>query len=74
MSHRNIEEMTEKAKEILKLTQELEKMAEENSFGLNVYSDQINFEDWLSSDCFGEGNSEEFGVGADGHIWHSSSC
>lgn len=74
MSHRNIEEMTEKAKEILKLTQELEEMASANDFGVNMYSDQISFDDWLSSDCFGEGNSEEFGVARDGAVWYSSSC
>lgn len=74
MSHRNIEEMTAKAKEIMKLTQELEQMANENDFGMEIYSDQISFNDWLSSDCFGEGNSEEFGVGADGNVWHASSC
>lgn len=74
MSDRNIPEMEQKAKEILKLVQDLEKMASDNDFGLTVDSDQINFQDWLSSDCYGEGNSEEFGVGADGHTWHSSSC
>lgn len=74
MSHRNIEEMTEKAKEILKLVNQLEEMASENDFGMDIYSDQITFSDWLSSDCFGEGNSEEFGVASDGNVWHSSSC
>lgn len=74
MSDRNITEMEQKAKDILKLVKELEEMASANDFGVEIYSDQISFQDWLSSDCYGEGNSEEFGVGADGNTWHSSSC
>lgn len=74
MSDRNIKGMEEKAKEILKMVRELEEMASNNDFGVDICSDQINFSDWLSSDCYGEGNSEEFGVGADGNVWHASSC
>lgn len=74
MSDRNIAQLTEKAKEILKLTEELENLARENDFGVNIYSNSISFDDWLSSDCFEEGNSEGFDVNADGNVWYSSSC
>lgn len=74
MSERNIVALEEKAKEILKLVEELNELAEANDFGVDFSESQINFSDWLSSDCYGEGNSEEFGVGADGNVWHASSC
>lgn len=74
MSHRNILEMEEKAKEILELAKELQKMAEENNFSFHMTSERIVFDDWLSSDCFGEGTSEEFGVTSAGDVWHSSAC
>lgn len=74
MTDRKIDEMAEKAKKIVEQITELEKMANENDFGFEIYGDRITFEDWLSSDCYGEGNSETFGVDGAGEVWQTSSC
>lgn len=72
---RNIDQIQEKALEAQKIIKELHALAEANDFGLDISCDgEMTFEDWQSSDCFGEGNSETFGVYADGSVWVTSSC
>lgn len=72
---RNIKELQEKALETQKVIKELEELARENGFGLelNEYGD-LTFNDWHSSDCYGEGNSDTFGVNSDGSVWVTSGC
>lgn len=60
--------------EVAKLLGKLETMANEASFGMDVSGAYLTFNDWQSSDCYGEGNSETFGVNEDGSVWYSSSC
>lgn len=72
---RKISELQAKAVEAQKIIRELEVLARENDFGFEMnYSGEMTFEDWQSSDCFGEGNSETFGVNADGSVWLTSGC
>lgn len=72
---RDIEAVMAKAVEAQKTIRELEELARENDFGFAItLSGEMTFEDWQSSDCFGEGNSETFGVYADGSVWVTSSC
>lgn len=72
---RHIEEIKAKAVEAQKIIRELEELARDNDFGFEMtYSGEMTFEDWQSSDCFGEGNSETFGVNADGSVWLTSGC
>lgn len=72
---RKVEELQAKAVEAQKIIRELEELARENDFGFEMnYSGEMIFEDWQSSDCYGEGNSETFGVNADGSVWITSSC
>ncbi len=72
---RKIKELQTKAVEAQKIIRELEELARENDFGfIRNYSGEMTFEDWQSSDCYGEGNSETFGVYADGSVWVTSSC
>lgn len=72
---RKIKELQEKAVEAQKVIRELEELARENDFGFIVsLGGEMVFEDWQSSDCFGEGNSETFGVNPDGSVWLTSSC
>lgn len=68
-------ELQEKAKELAKLFGEVKELAASNDYGLqfDTYDGSIEFEDWLSSSCFGEGD-DGFGVNPDGTIWQSSSC
>lgn len=73
MSNRSIELMQQKAKEAAILLEEIEKIANENDFGMSYEEGVISFEDWLSSDCFGEGNGEDFSVSGD-NVWYSSNC
>lgn len=72
---RKIKELQEKAVEAQKVIRELEELARENDFGfiVNLGGDMV-FEDWQSSDCYGEGNSETFGVNPDGSVWLTSGC
>ena len=72
MSDRNIEVLKEKAKVVSSLLEELETLANENNFGVN-FDSTILFDDWLSSDCFGEGSGESFSVAGD-NTWYSSNC
>ncbi len=72
---RKIKELREKAVEAQKIIRELEELARENDFGFEMsYHGEFTFEDWQSSDCYGEGNSETFGVNPDGTVWITSSC
>lgn len=68
--------LQEKASELAKLFGEVEKLANEASFGMEFNGGEglITFDDWQSSDCYGEGNSDTFGVYSDGSIWETSSC
>ena len=72
---RDIDVVMAKAVEAQKTIRELEELARENDFGFAItLNGEMTFEDWQSSDCFGEGNSETFGVYADGSVWVTSSC
>lgn len=72
---RKIKELQEKAVEAQKVICELEELARENDFGFTVnLGGEMVFEDWQSSDCYGEGNSETFGVNPDGSVWLTSGC
>lgn len=72
---RHIEEIKAKAVEAQKIIRELEELARDNDFGFEMtYSGEMTFEDWQSSDCFGEGNSETFGISSDGNVWVTSGC
>lgn len=72
---RDIDAVMAKAVEAQKTIRELEELARENDFGFAItFSGEMTFEDWQASDCFGEGNSETFGVYADGSVWVTSSC
>lgn len=68
-------ELEQASKELVALYGKVKELAAANSFGVTFdeYDGSIEFEDWLSSDCYGEGNSEAFGVGPNGP-WYSSSC
>ncbi len=69
-----IEEIKKAATEVLKLLGNLENLASEADFGVEFSSTEITFNDWQSSDCYGEGNSDTFGVYSDGSVWETSSC
>lgn len=72
---RDIDGLMAKAVEAHKVIRELEELARDNDFGFTLnYDGDMIFEDWQSSDCFGEGNSETFGVNQDGSVWVTSSC
>ena len=68
--------LQEKAAELAKMIGEVETLANAADFGMTFHGEEglITFEDWQSSDCFGEGNSDTFGVYNDGSIWETSSC
>lgn len=68
-------ELMEKAVQLQKLLVEVKTLAGEHNYGIEIdtFSDTLDFEDWLSSSCYGEGD-EGFGVNADGTLWQSSSC
>lgn len=67
-------ELENKAKELSKLIAEVSAIAATNNYGLEIDSSgEIEFKDWLSSSCFGEGD-DGFGVSSTGSIWYSSSC
>ena len=68
------QEIEEVAVEVAKLLGKLETMANEASFGMEVSGGYLTFNDWQSSDCYGEGNSETCGVNEDGSVWYTSSC
>lgn len=72
---RDVDAVMAKAVEAAKVIQDLQELARQNDFGFEItYSGEMTFEDWQSSDCFGEGNSETFGVYADGSVWVTSGC
>ncbi|QPI13993.1 hypothetical protein MYO4S_00242 [Serratia phage 4S] len=68
-------ELMQKAVELQKLLVEVKNLAEEHNYGIQIdtYSNTLDFDDWMSSSCYGEGD-EGFGVSADGSLWQSSSC
>lgn len=68
-------ELMEKAAALTKLFNEVAGLATENDYGLKFDTSDgtMEFNDWLSSSCYGEGD-DGFGVNADGSIWQSSSC
>lgn len=68
-------ELMEKAVQLQKLLVEVKDLASDNDYGIQIdtYSNTLDFEDWLSSSCYGEGD-EGFGVSGDGTLWQSSSC
>lgn len=68
-------ELMEKAAALTKLFNEVAGLATENDYCLKFYTSDgtMEFNDWLSSSCYGEGD-DGFGVNADGSIWQSSSC
>lgn len=66
--------MIAKAKELQSLLKDLEKLAEENDYGIDMdCPDMIKFEDWQSSSCYGEAD-DSFSVDRDGNVWESSFC
>lgn len=69
-----IARIKEVAKEITGKLGELRSLAEDAQFGMEFEYESIKFNDWLSSDCYGEGNGETFFVGEDGTTWEESSC
>lgn len=72
---RNVDAVMSKAMEANAAIRELKRLADENSLGLTLNGDgSMEFSDWLSSDCYGEGNSESFSVYEDGTVWQSSGC
>lgn len=66
-------ELVEKAVQLQKLLVEVEALATEHDYGMEINGNEVDFDDWLSSSCYGEG-SESFGVNADGSVWMESSC
>ncbi|YP_010844016.1 hypothetical protein PP427_gp160 [Salmonella phage KM16] len=68
-------ELMEKAAALSKLFNEVVELAKDNDYGLEFDTSDgtMEFNDWLSSSCYGEGD-DGFGVNADGSIWQSSSC
>lgn len=68
-------ELEVKAKILADLFVEVKELAETHSYGINFDTDDgtIEFEDWRSSSCYGEGD-DGFSVAPKGKIWHSSSC
>lgn len=69
------QELIEKAVALHKLYNEVKELAKENDYGVDFddYDGSANFNDWLSSACYGEGD-ESFGINPDGSVWESSSC
>lgn len=68
------DELVQKAKELHKLLVEVDALARGHDYGMEVRSDgSIEFDDWLSSSCYGEGD-EAFNIESDGSVWMSSSC
>lgn len=66
--------LVNKAKELQLLLKEVNDLAAEHDYGIQVNDDSsIEFKDWLSSSCYGEGD-EAFNIEADGSVWMSSSC
>ncbi len=66
-------ELVEKAVELQKLLAEVDALATEHNYGMEINGHEVDFSDWLSSSCYGEG-SEAFGVHADGSVWMESNC
>ncbi len=68
-------ELMEKAAALSKLFNEVAELAKDNDYGMEFDTSDgtMEFNDWLSSSCFGEGD-DGFGVNSDGSIWQSSSC
>lgn len=72
---RDVDALISKAIEAQKVIRELEQLAKDSDFGFEMaYDGEMTFQDWQSSDCYGEGNSETFGVYPDGSIWMTSGC
>ena len=69
------ETLMQKASELTKLFNEVKELADKNQYGVDFDTEDgtLNFDDWLSSSCYGEGD-EGFGTNQDGSIWESSSC
>lgn len=66
-------ELVEKSVQLQKLLVEVEALATEHDYGMEINGNEVDFSDWLSSSCFGEG-SEAFGVNSDGSVWMESNC
>ncbi|AFN39494.1 hypothetical protein [Aeromonas phage AS-yj] len=70
-------ELVEKAKQLAVLLKEVRDLAGQHDYGveLDTDSDEIVFNDWLSSSCYGEGG-EGFTVSVDAEpsYWEESSC
>lgn len=66
-------ELVEKAVQLQKLLVEVEALAAEHDYSMEINGNEVDFSDWLSSSCYGEG-SEAFGVNADGSVWMESNC
>ncbi|UOX40448.1 hypothetical protein OBDJBBDK_00124 [Aeromonas phage AhFM11] len=67
------DELVQKAKELQKLLAEVDALAAEHDYGMEINGNEVDFNDWLSSSCYGEG-SEAFGIHADGSVWMESNC
>lgn len=68
------DELIQKAKELQLLLKEVDALATAHDYGMEIRSDNsIEFDDWLSSSCYGEGD-EAFNIESDGSVWMSSSC
>ena len=73
-------ELMEKAVQLQKLLTEVRGLASENDYALKINGSEFNddafeleFDDWMSSSCYGEGD-DGFGVYENGTLWQSSSC
>lgn len=68
-------ELEKKATEFTKLFKEIEDLAREHDYGVDIstFAGTLTFDDWLSSSCYGEGG-EGFGTNEDGSIWYESGC
>ena len=72
---RDVDAVMTKAIEAAKVIRELQELARDNDFGFELQdSGEMTFIDWQSSDCYGEGDSDTFGVYSDGSVWMTSSC
>jgi hypothetical protein len=69
------QELVEKAQALHKLYVEVKDLAEEHDYGIEFDTSDgtMEFNDWQSSACYGEGD-EGFGINSDGAVWESSSC
>lgn len=69
------DELVQKAKELQVMLKEVNELAAAHDYGMQIDVDNnsIEFEDWLSSSCYGEGD-EAFNIESNGSVWMSSSC